>query len=265
MMKIAVCVKQVPAYSDGMMDHETGVLLRDGLESVLNVYDLPAIETGLRIKEEVGARVDIFTMGPQKASAVIKEAYAMGADEGYLVSDKRFSGADVLVTSYTLMQAIRSAQNYDLILCGKQTTDGDTAQVSGAIAKWLDIPHVNWVTEIINIERDSITVSQAMDEEVVTVKVPYPCLLSVERSIFTPRMPSLKLKIGAKKKCIKILSLDDMRDQNENNYGLIGSPTKVEKIFPATKTKQQDIIQKDSKEAARYILDIINKINNKKV
>ncbi|PAB60086.1 electron transfer flavoprotein subunit beta/FixA family protein [Anaeromicrobium sediminis] len=260
-MKIAVCVKQVPAYSDGTMDPKTGVMLRSGLESILNVYDLPAIETALRIKEEVGGTVDIFTMGPPKASAVIKEAYAMGADEGYLLSDRSFSGADVLATSYTLMQGIKSTKDYDLILCGKQTTDGDTAQVSGAIAKWLNVPHVNWVNKIIDVQKDSITVSQRMEEEIVIVKVPYPCLLSVERSIFIPRMPSLKLKIAARKKEMKVLSLTHMEDENENNYGLAGSATKVEKIFPPTRTKQQEIIEKDSKEAARSILEVINKIN----
>lgn len=260
MMKIAVCVKQVPAYSDGMMDPETGVMLRAGLESILNVYDLPAVETALKIKEEVGATVDIFTMGPPKASAVIKETFSMGADRGYLLSDRKFSGADVLATSYTLMQGMKSIQDYDLILCGKQTTDGDTAQVSGAIAKWFNIPHINWVTKIINVENDSISVSQTMEEEIITVKVPYPCLLSVERSIFIPRMPSLKLKIAAKKKDIQTLSFDHMQDKEEMHYGLKGSATKVEKIFTASKTKKREIIQKDSKEAANYILEVIKKI-----
>ncbi len=261
MLKIAVCVKQVPAYSEGLMDPETGVMIRAGLESVLNVYDLPAIETALRIKEEAGALVDIFTMGPAKASAVLKEAYAMGADRGYLVNDSCFSGADVLATSYTLMQAMQSTEEYHLILCGRQTTDGDTAQVSGAIAKWLDIPHVNWVTEILHVVHDSITVRQAMEEEIVTVKATYPCLLSVERSIFVPRLPSLKGKIAAKKKDINVLSLADMKDQEESHYGLTGSATKVEKIFPPAKTAQRDIIQKDSQEAANYLLEVIKKVN----
>lgn len=260
-MKIAVCVKQVPAYSDGLMDSKTGVLLRAGLESILNVYDLPAVETALRIKEEVGATVDIFTMGPQKASAVIKEAYSMGADRGYLISDISFSRADVLATSYTLVQGMQSIEDYDLILCGKQTTDGDTAQVSGAIARWLNIPHASWVSKIVNVKNDCITVSQTMEEEIVTVKVPYPCLLSVERSVFIPRMPSLKLKIAAKKKNMEVLSLDSMQDKDKKNYGLTGSATKVERIFPAAKTKPQEVIQKESKEVASYILDIIKKVN----
>lgn len=259
-MKIAVCVKQVPAYYEGEMDSKTGVMLRVGLEAIINVCDLPAIETALRIKEDMGGTVDIFTMGPKKASAVIKEAYSMGADRGYLISDISFSGADVLATSYTLIQGMKSTQDYDLIICGKQTTDGDTAQVSGAIAKWLGLPHVSWVTKIINVENENITVSQKMEKKVVTVKVPYPCLLSVEPSIFIPRMPSLKLKIAAKKKNIEVLTLENMQDKDASNYGLHGSATKVEKIFLVSKIKQQEIIQKSSKEAASYILKIINEI-----
>lgn len=260
MLRIAVCIKQVPAYSDGIVDPETGHIQRSGLESVINVYDLPAIETALVIKEKAGAVVDIFTMGPLKAAEVVREAYAMGADRGVLLSDSRFSGADVLATSYTLMQGMKSVGTYDLIICGKQTTDGDTAQVSGALAKWFKIPHINWVVELINADKEFITVNQAMEEEIITVKSEYPCLISVERSIYIPRIPSLKLKLEAKKKDIRILSLVDMEDQDAGNYGLAGSATKVEKIFPAVKPKHQDIIEKDCDEAAEYIFNLIGKL-----
>ncbi len=260
MIKIAVCIKQVPAYSEGEMDPKTGVLLRGGLTSVLNIYDLPAIETALRIKEEKGGEVDVFTMGPPKASDVIREAYAMGVDRGYLLSDRHFSGADVLATSYTLMQGITSVSHYDLILCGKQTTDGDTGQVSGALAKWLNIPYINWVTKIVKLEKDSIIIEQMMENEEVTIKTKYPCLVSVEQSIFIPRIPSLKLKIAAKKKEIKVLSLSEMQDQNKNHYGLRGSATKVEKIFPPTKVKKRPIVHKTGIEAASDIFKIIQQI-----
>jgi electron transfer flavoprotein beta subunit len=260
-MKIAVCIKQVPVCSEGMMDPQSGVMLREGLETILNVYDLPAIETALRIKEEIGGTVDVFTMGPPKSAEVIREAYSLGADRGYLLSDISFSGADVLATSYTLMQGIMVIQEYDVIICGKQTTDGDTAQVGGAIAGWFKIPHVSWVMKIKRIEKDSITVSQMMEGEIVTVKVAYPCLLSVEPSIFVPRMPSLKLKIESKKKHIQVLSLADIQDQDIENYGLTGSATKVEKIFPAIKTTHHKILQKGSKETVEYIFEVIKNIN----
>lgn len=261
MLNIAVCIKQVPAYSDGMMDPKTGLIQRAGLEAVMNVYDLPAIEAALVIKEKVGATVDVFTMGPPKAASVIREAYAMGADRGFLISDSCFSGADVLATSYTLMQGIKSVGSYDLIICGKQTTDGDTAQVSGALGKWFEIPHISWVVELVKADENSIIVNQAMEEEIITVKSNYPCLISVERSIFIPRIPSLKLRLGAKKKEVNVISIKDLEDKDTENYGLSGSATKVEKIFPAIKTKHQDIINKNSNEAAEYIFNIIR--NNK--
>ncbi len=257
MLRIAVCIKQVPAYSEGTMDPETGVLQRAGLESVINVYDLPALETALRIKEEKNAIVDVFSMGPAKAAAVIREAYSMGADGGFLLSDKYFSGADVLATSYTLMQGIKSVAHYDLILCGRQTTDGDTAQVGGALARWMNIPNVNWVTELVGVDERSITVRQAMEDEVYTVKVTYPCLLSVERSIFKPRLPSLKLKIAANRKDIKLLTLESMQDTDSKHYGLKGSPTRVEKIYTTERTKRQEAISSDSENAAAYIHHII--------
>ena len=122
-MKIAVCMKQVPAASEGNMDPDTGVLIRTGLEAVVNVYDLAALEAALRLKEAYGAKIHVVTMGPEKAESVLREAFAMGADEGFLVCDRAFAGADVLATSYTLKQAIESVGSYDLILCGRQTTD----------------------------------------------------------------------------------------------------------------------------------------------
>ncbi|MCP1223622.1 electron transfer flavoprotein subunit beta/FixA family protein [Sebaldella sp. S0638] len=262
MLKIAVCIKQVPAFSEGKTDPETGVILRDRIEPVLNVYDLPALETALQIKEATEANIDVFTMGPEKAADVMREAYGMGADRGYLLSDKRFSGADVLATSYTLMQGMKLTDNYDLIICGKQTTDGDTAQVSGALAKWFGIPGINWVSKINSAETDGITVEQTMEKETAVIRVPYPCLLSVERNIYIPRLPSLKLKMAARKKEIKIITLDELEDKNRENYGLSGSPTKVRKIYPAVKTKKQDIMIKSALESADRIFEIINSIKN---
>ncbi|NLE69503.1 MAG: electron transfer flavoprotein subunit beta/FixA family protein, partial [Clostridiales bacterium] len=134
-MKIFVCIKQVPATSEVAVDEETGVLQRSGVASKMNPFDLFALETALRLKEAGGGSVTVGTMGPPQARDIIQEAFMMGADEGYLFSDRRLAGADVLATSYTLSQAIRSLGDYDLILCGKQTTDGDTAQVGPAIAE----------------------------------------------------------------------------------------------------------------------------------
>lgn len=189
-MKIAVCMKQVPATSEGNMDKETGVLIRAGLSAIVNVYDLAALEAALQIREQEGGEIHVFTMGPQKAEAVLREAFAMGADEGYLVCDRAFAGADVLATSYTLMQAITSVDDYDLIICGRQTTDGDTAQVSGAVASWMKIPHINWVTQMKTADAGWMSMSYCMEGRTVSADVKMPCLASVEREAYTPRMPS---------------------------------------------------------------------------
>lgn len=140
-MNILVCIKQVPGTSKVEVDPVTGVLKRDGIDSKMNPYDLYALETALRIREEKGGTIKVLSMGPPQALSVIKEAYSMGVDDGVLLSDRKFGGADVLATSYTLSQGVRKMGDFDLIICGKQTTDGDTAQVGAEIAEYLGIPH----------------------------------------------------------------------------------------------------------------------------
>lgn len=256
-MKIAVCMKQVPATSEGDMDKKTGVLIRAGLESIVNIYDLAALEAALQIKETCGAEIHVFTMGPEKAEEVLREAFGMGADEGYLICGREFAGADVLATSYTLMQAIRSAGAYDLLLCGRQTTDGDTAQVSGALAKWMDLPHLNWVKQLKLAEEDYVEAVYCMEGREVTAKIALPCLLSVEREAFLPRLPSLKRKIAGRKKEIHRIALRDFEDQDEQHYGLNGSATRVKKIFPPQRTKHREISVLKKEEAADYILAVL--------
>lgn len=259
-MKIAVCIKQVPAYSEGNMDEKTGVLIRKGLTSISNVYDVAALETALRIKDVLEASITVFTMGPETAEQVIRDAYAMGADAGYLICDSCFAGADVLATSYTLMQAIDTTGAYDLILCGKQTTDGDTAQVSGALAKWLEIPHINWVSRLVGARGEDITVEYLMGTDRITAQLSYPCLLSVEQTIFTPRMPALKLKMASRKKAIGRITLSDLRNSDKSNYGLAGSATKVKRIFPPDVTQKQPLTIRNSQEAAKYMGAILEGI-----
>lgn len=256
-MKIAVCMKQVPATSEGRMDKKTGVLQRTGLETVVNVYDLAALEAALKIKEQIGGEIYVFTMGPQKAEDVLREAFAMGADEGYLICGREFSGADVLATSYTLMQAIQTVGSFNLILCGRQTTDGDTAQVSGALAKWLGMAHLNWVTGIEPINGESLKVDYYMEERSVQAKICYPYLLAVEKDFFVPRMPSLKLKINGRKKPVHQLMIQDLEDCNPKHYGLLGSATRVKKIFPPERTKKNEVVVLKEERAAEYILEVL--------
>ncbi|MBV7276172.1 electron transfer flavoprotein subunit beta/FixA family protein [Clostridiaceae bacterium UIB06] len=231
-MDILVCIKQVPGTSKVEVDPVTGVLKRDGVDSKMNPYDLYALETALRMREKVGGKVKVISMGPPQAAEVIKEAYMMGADEGALLSDRKFAGADVLATAYTISQGVKQMGNIDLILCGKQTTDGDTAQVGPEMAEYLGMPHIANVIKIEELKDKSMTVEMDMPNTVEVAEIQFPCLLTVEKDIFQPRLPSYRKKLETKDREVKMLSLKDFADQNEKRYGLNGSPTQVERIFP---------------------------------
>lgn len=252
-MEILVCIKQVPGTSEVEVDETTGVLKRDGVDSKMNPYDLFALETALRIKQETNATLKVITMGPSQAKQVIEESFMMGADEGAIISDRKFAGADVLATSYTISQGIKKIGNPQIIICGKQTTDGDTAQVGPEIAEFLNIPHVTNVTKILDIKEESIVVEVDMPNTLEVCEVKYPCLITVEKDIFQPRLPSFKLKIQTKDREIPIFTLNDFEDKDEMNYGLNGSPTQVLKIFPPTPNTDKDILRGSSDELSEAL------------
>ena len=177
----------------------------------------------------------------------------MGADEGAIISDRKFAGADVLATSYTISQGIKKIGNPQIIICGKQTTDGDTAQVGPEIAEFLNIPHVTNVTKILDIKEESIVVEVDMPNTLEVCEVKYPCLITVEKDIFQPRLPSFKLKIQTKDREIPIFTLNDFEDKDEMNYGLNGSPTQVLKIFPPTPNTDKDILRGSSDELSEAL------------
>ncbi|WP_032121902.1 electron transfer flavoprotein subunit beta/FixA family protein [Clostridium amazonitimonense] len=255
-MNILVCIKQVPGTSKVEVDPVTGVLKRDGVDSKMNPYDLYALETALKIKEQTESNIKVITMGPPQAKEVIKEAFSIGADEGVLISDRRFAGADVLATSYTLSQGVRQAGDFDIIVCGKQTTDGDTAQVGPEMAEYLNIPHIANVRNILEIYEREITVEMDMGETIEVAHIKYPCLITVEKDIFQPRLPSYKKKKATRDREIKMISLDDFHDRDEKRYGLNGSPTQVERIFPPDSNIEREF-WKDSSE------DIVKKLHMK--
>ena len=256
-MEILVCVKQVPGTTQVEVDPVTGVLKRDGVDSKMNPYDLFAIETALRIKKDKGAIVKTITMGPPQAEKVIKESFSMGVDEGAIISDRKFGGADVLATSYTLSQGIKKISNPDLIICGKQTTDGDTAQVGSEIAEFLNIPHVTNVTEIIEVKENSIIVEIDLPTSLEVCEITYPCLITVEKDIYQPRLPSFKLKMATKDKEIPMFTLNDFEDKDEQHYGLNGSPTQVKRIFPPTPNTDKDVLRGSSDELSEALFEKI--------
>ncbi|WP_461207847.1 electron transfer flavoprotein subunit beta/FixA family protein [Clostridium sp. DL1XJH146] len=258
-MKIAVCIKQVPASCEIEMDKETGVLKREGKETRINPHDLSAIEAALEIKEKYGGKISAFTMGPRASREVIVYSYSMGVDEGYHLSDTKFAGADVFSTSFTLAEGIRLIDDFDLIICGRQTTDGDTGQVGPAIAEHLKLPHIHLVSAIDKIQDKNIFVTQQLDNKEIKIKVSMPCVLIVQGEAFKPRLPSLKLKLKAKKKEINKITIDDMRDNNPEKYGLRGAPTRVRKIFLPEKTSRQEILTGDSSYISSEIMKIFEK------
>ena len=254
-MRIIVCVKQVPDTQKVQVDPVTGVLIRNGIDTKMNPYDLYALETALRIKEKTNAEIHVITMGPDAAKAVLYESMALGADEAWLMSDRRFAGADVLATSFTLAQGIKTIGDFDLILCGKQTTDGDTAQVGPAIGEVLDIPHVSWVRKLIDADEKGIIVQQEMMDSVADVRLNYPCLLTVEKGIFEPGLPSyLKLK-DARKKEVHCMNLDKCECKDTKRYGLSGSPTQVEKIFEPTYNLESVRLEGTTEENAQALFN----------
>ncbi len=252
-MNILVCIKQVPDSNKVEVDPVTGVLKRNGVESKMNPYDLYALEAALRIREKTGGSIAVITMGPGQAAGIIREAFAMGADTGVLISDRKFGGADVLATSYTLSQGIRQSGNFDLILCGKQTTDGDTAQVGPEVAEWLGIPSLSNVSRIVEQKENSIVVEMDMTDDIEVAEIQYPCLLAVDKDIFIPRLPSYVKKQETKDREIKVITLADLEDKEEKNYGLNGSPTQVQKIFPPQVNNHREVWSGEGKELAEQL------------
>lgn len=231
-MHFIVCIKQVPEGTEVEIDEEKGILKREGVESKLNVYDAYALEAAVQLKEQYGGTVTVVSMGPPQAEAVIREAYTLGADAGYLLSDRKFAGADTLATSYTLSEAIRRLPAADIIFCGMQTTDGDTAQVGPGIAEMLGIPHVSYVTAIREYKKDRIVVDTEMGDGSETVEVITPCLLTVTKEVNQPRLPSFRKKLATRDREVVVWGSEDLAGADTSYFGLDGSPTQVERIFP---------------------------------
>ncbi len=256
-MKILVCVKQVPGSNNVEVDPVTGVLKRNGVQSKINPYDLYAIETALALTEKYGGTVESITMGPPQAKAVIEETVCMGASGGTVLTDRKFAGADVLATAYTLSQGIQKCGEYDLILCGKQTTDGDTAQVGAELAEYLGMANVSNVLSVDDIREGWVYLTASLDDKIIKERVKLPCLLSVDGDINTPRLPSYKIKKQLKGDAVRFLTFEDFDDQNPDHYGLTGSATQVERIFPPSKNEEKHSVEGDADTQARALFELL--------
>lgn len=256
-MNIVVCIKQVPASSDVKIDPVTGTLIRDGNNTKMNPYDLYALEVALRIKEQTGAVVRTLTMGPPPATAVLQESIWMGCDDGVLMTDRKFGGADVVATSYTIAQGVRKMGDYDLVICGKQTTDGDTAQVGAEMAEHLGIPYACYVDKIVEVKEKSIVVRTNMDKTLETREIMFPCLITIDKGSVTPRLPSYKRSVEFKNHEYQQITLMDLEDKDEFHYGLKGSPTQVEKMFNPDRNTNKVILKGSTDELVNQVKDIL--------
>jgi electron transfer flavoprotein beta subunit len=255
-MDIVVCIKQVPNTADVKIDPQTNTLIREGVESIVNPFDMYAIEEGLRLREKLGGKVTALSMGPPQAEAALREAIAMGVDEGILVSDRAFAGSDTWATSYTLCMALRRIGRFDLILCGKQASDGDTAQVGPGIATHLDLPQITYVRKVEQIDGQRIVAERLLENGYESIEAPLPCLMTVVKEINEPRLPSLKGKMKARKAEIVKWSAADVQ-ADPKKTGLEGSPTKVVKIFTPPPREGGEIFTGDPQE---FVPQLVQKL-----
>ncbi|MFA4988325.1 MAG: electron transfer flavoprotein subunit beta/FixA family protein [Candidatus Omnitrophota bacterium] len=255
-MNIIVCIKQVPETTEVRINPETNTLMREGVKSIINPFDMYAIEEAIRLKEKLGGKVAIVTMGPPQAEAALREAISMGADEGYLVCGREFAGSDTWATSYTLAGAIRKIGGFDLIICGKQASDGDTAQVGPGISTHLNIPQVTYVKKIEEAGDKSLKVERMLEEGYEVIETPLPALLTVVKEINEPRIPSLRGMMKAKSAKITTLTQKELQ-LDPQQIGLCGSPTQVVKIFAPTPRAGGQMLSGEAPDVAKQLVDLI--------
>lgn len=261
-MNILVCVKQVPDTTEIKIDPVTNTLIRAGVPSIVNPFDACALEVAVCLKEKVGGKVTILSMGPEQAKAALKECLAVGADQAYLVSDRVFGGSDTLATSYILSVAIKTVEEkqgakFDLILCGKQAIDGDTGQVGPELAEHLDYAQITYASEVIQ-EEGILKVKRESDEGYDFITPELPAIITVVKTAFNPRYPNIKSKLAANRADIPTLTAADMVI-DVAKCGLKGSATKVKKTFvPVRENKGIKISEENAQDAAKKLLDLLS-------
>lgn len=261
-MKIIVCIKQVPDTNEVKIDQKTGTLIREGVPSIINPDDKNALEQALSIKDKYDdVNVIVVTMGPPQAEVALIEALAMGADRAILLSDKTFAGADTLATSRTLAAAIKKLGNFDIILCGRQAIDGDTAQVGTQLAEHLGLAQATYVQRV-EIEKDNLLVTRALEDGYEILALKTPCLLTAVKELNKPRYMRVKKIFEAyNEKTVEYWSFKDI-DIDVVNIGLKGSPTNVWKSFTPSQKGKGIIYENADRET---IEELVSKLREKYV
>lgn len=266
-MNILVCVKQVPDTTEIKIDPEKNTLIRDGVPSILNPYDGYAMEAAARIKDDDydGTNIVVVTMGPPQAEAVLKHCLSMAADKAYLVSGRAFGGSDTLATSYILSQAVAKIEEtegkFDVIFCGKQAIDGDTAQVGPELAEHLGYPQVTCALEV-EPAGDILKVKKQADDGVQVIGMALPCVCTFTQSVWEPRFPSIRRKMASRRAEIPVLDDEAFPDMDLTRIGLKGSPTKVKKTFvPQKKSGGTKIKEASNADSAKKLFALLSDAN----
>ena len=260
-MRFLVCIKQVVDASKMEVDPATGRLKRNNANSIMNPLDLHALEAAFELRDQVGGTVSVITMGPPQAEAVLRQAASMGADELYLVTDRAFGGADTLATSYTLVHAIQTLKPFDVILCGQESIDSNTAQVGPEMAGMLGIPNVSHAIGNLSINGNVITVKRQMNDGAEVVEMKTPCLITTGKELNKPRYPSIKGLLAKDTAEIHRITSADI-EADPARLGIKGSPTQVRKVRPVKPMKKENlkISGKTAEESAAILAEALQKI-----
>ncbi|MCX6668844.1 MAG: electron transfer flavoprotein subunit beta/FixA family protein [Methanothrix sp.] len=258
-MNIVVCIKQVPGTTEIKIDPKTNTLVREGVKSIVNPFDTYALEEGVRLKERYGGKVTVITMGPPQAEEALRETISLGADEAILLSDRAFAGSDTWATSYVLSKAINKIAQYDIVICGRQTLDGDTGQVGPELSEMLKIPFISYVSKIEEIKDTHIRVQRMIEEGHEEIETTLPAVITVVKEINVPRLPSLRGSMKAKTAKIPVWNAAEIGAEADK-AGIPGSPTRVVKIFFPKREHKSEIFQGTVEEQVAKLVERLEKI-----
>ncbi len=253
-MDIIVCIKQVPGTTEVKMNKETNTIIREGVEAVINPFDSYAVEEGVRLKEKTDGKVTALSMGIPSVADILKDTVSLGVDDTILLSDRAFAGSDTLATAYALSMGIKKIGKYDLIICGKQAIDGDTAQVGPSLAEKLGLPHITYVRKIDEIGEGYIRCERMTDDGYEVVEVTLPAVITVVKEINEPRLPSIKGMMRSKKAVVTVWTADDIEADKEL-CGLKGSPTQVVSTFVPVHDVKSEMIKGAPEEQAKCLAE----------
>jgi electron transfer flavoprotein beta subunit len=260
-MDTIVCIKQVPDTTDVKIDPKTGTLIREGVPSIINPEDKNAIETALSLKEQHGGKVTVMTMGPPQADEALRESLAMGVDEVILLTDRAFAGADTLATSYTLGRGVQTIGKYDLIICGRQAIDGDTAQIGPQLAGYLGLPQITYVRKVVEVKGKKIVVERALEDGFEKIEANLPALITVTKDINKPRYPSIKGIVEAwRERNVKNWTVKDV-NADSNQIGMIGSPTQVKRTFSPEPKGKGEVLKGTTDETVKALVKKLKEKN----